>query len=74
MAAHSKVDYAWDQPAAREKKIQLNINGARRSIDIMEIGDLIPFKFAVRTLQYLRVQFLRHKDSRYGKATIELSH
>jgi vacuolar protein sorting-associated protein 13A/C len=43
------MNYAWDQPAAREKKIQLNVNGARRNVDIMEIGDLIPFKFAVGT-------------------------
>jgi vacuolar protein sorting-associated protein 13A/C len=39
--------YAWDYPAAREKKIVISIGTAQRSIDIMEIGNLIPFKFNV---------------------------
>ncbi|KAF8168100.1 vacuolar protein sorting-associated protein 13 [Crassisporium funariophilum] len=42
---HSAVQYAWDYPAARDKKILLKIGSARRVIDIMEIGNLIPFKF-----------------------------
>ncbi|KAG6890404.1 hypothetical protein C0995_008758 [Termitomyces sp. Mi166 len=42
---HSSVPYAWDYPAAKDKKIVLKINHAQRVIDIMEIGDLIPFKF-----------------------------
>ncbi|TFK41159.1 vacuolar protein sorting-associated protein vps13 [Crucibulum laeve] len=42
---HSSMSYAWDYPAARDKKIILSVNGVRRVIDIMEIGDLIPFKF-----------------------------
>jgi vacuolar protein sorting-associated protein 13A/C len=50
LAPKSTLDYAWDQPSARDKKILLTINGSRRSIDIMEIGDLVPFKFAVRKL------------------------
>jgi Vacuolar protein sorting-associated protein len=41
------VPYAWDFPAARDKKILLTINGSRRVIDVMEIGDLVPFKFQV---------------------------
>ncbi|KDQ63547.1 hypothetical protein JAAARDRAFT_29565 [Jaapia argillacea MUCL 33604] len=44
----SSMNYAWDYPSARDKKIQLKINDARRTVDIMEIGDLVPFKFAVR--------------------------
>ncbi|CCL98963.1 uncharacterized protein FIBRA_00971 [Fibroporia radiculosa] len=44
----SNADYVWDYPAAREKKLTLAINGSRRAIDIMEIGDLIPYKFSVR--------------------------
>ncbi|KAJ7071032.1 vacuolar protein sorting-associated protein 13 [Mycena amicta] len=32
-------------PAATDKKIQLSINGFRRTVDVMEIGDLVPFKF-----------------------------
>lgn len=43
----SAVDYAWDYPAAREKKILLVINGWRRPVDILEIGNLMPFKFSV---------------------------
>ncbi|KAI0361599.1 vacuolar protein sorting-associated protein 13 [Trametes cingulata] len=42
----SSVDYAWDYPSARDKRIVLAVNGSRREIDIMEIGDLVPFKFA----------------------------
>ncbi|KAG5647989.1 hypothetical protein DXG03_007023 [Asterophora parasitica] len=43
--AHKSVSYAWDFPAARDKKLVLKISNARRVIDIMEIGNLIPFKF-----------------------------
>ena len=48
LAPHSTADYAWDFPAAREKKIMLVINDGHRAVDIMEIGDLIPFRFHVR--------------------------
>ncbi|KAF7310912.1 hypothetical protein HMN09_00634500 [Mycena chlorophos] len=41
----STAPYAWDFPAAVDKKIQLSINGFRRIVDVMEIGDLVPFKF-----------------------------
>ena len=41
------VNYAWDFPAARDKRILLRVNDSRRAIDLMEIGDLVPFKFAV---------------------------
>lgn len=40
------MDYAWDCPAARDKKLLLSIKGAKRVIDILEIGNLVPFKFA----------------------------
>ncbi|CDO71578.1 hypothetical protein BN946_scf184911.g48 [Trametes cinnabarina] len=46
VASKSSLDYAWDYPAARDKRIVLWINGSRREIDIMEIGDLVPFRFA----------------------------
>lgn len=39
--------YAWDFPAAKQKELLLTINGSRRPVDIMEIGDLVPFKFQV---------------------------
>ncbi|KAJ3917835.1 vacuolar protein sorting-associated protein 13 [Lentinula edodes] len=42
---HTNFSYAWDQPAARDKKICLSINGSRRTVDPLEIGDLIPFRF-----------------------------
>ena len=48
LAPHSVTQYAWDQPAAREKKLMLMINDARRVVDIMEIGVLVPFRFQVR--------------------------
>lgn len=48
LAPHSVTQYAWDQPAAREKKLVLMINDARRVVDIMEIGVLVPFRFPVR--------------------------
>ncbi|KAG6900136.1 hypothetical protein C0993_002481 [Termitomyces sp. T159_Od127] len=44
---HSSIPYAWDYPAAKDKKIVLHINNARRVVDIMEIGVLIPFKFNI---------------------------
>lgn len=45
LAPHSSMPYAWDQPAAREKKIMLSIIDTSRVVDIMEIGVLVPFKF-----------------------------
>lgn len=54
----SHMDYAWDYPAARGKKIMLAVNDARRAIDIMEIGDLMPFKFSVCGWQICARQYL----------------
>ncbi|KAF9229286.1 vacuolar protein sorting-associated protein 13 [Gyrodon lividus] len=45
LAPRSVMQYAWDQPAAKEKRLMLMINDARRVVDIMEIGVLVPFKF-----------------------------
>ncbi|KAF9270221.1 DUF1162-domain-containing protein [Marasmius fiardii PR-910] len=45
VAPHSTLSYAWDYPSAKEKKIVLTVNGFRRTVDIMEIGSLVPFKF-----------------------------
>ncbi len=50
VANKSRTDYAWDYPASRGKKLILSINGSRRAIDVMEIGDLVPFKFVVSEL------------------------
>lgn len=41
----SHSTYAWDFPAAREKTLLIDINGSRRRVDVMEIGDLMPFNF-----------------------------
>ena len=35
---HTMTPYAWDFPAARDKKIQLRIYDARRSVDISEVS------------------------------------
>ncbi len=51
---HSTMPYAWDYPAARDKKLALSSGAARRVIDIMEIGDLVPFKFNVRPSLFAR--------------------
>ncbi|TEB35046.1 hypothetical protein FA13DRAFT_1915662 [Coprinellus micaceus] len=45
LPSRSKTRYAWDFPAAKEKRILLSTNDIRRVVDIMEIGDLVPFKF-----------------------------
>ncbi|KAI0073133.1 vacuolar protein sorting-associated protein 13 [Panus rudis PR-1116 ss-1] len=44
----SSLDYAWDYPAGRDKKLVLSVNNVRRAVDIMEIGDLLPFRFPAR--------------------------
>ncbi|KAK2461917.1 hypothetical protein APHAL10511_006380 [Amanita phalloides] len=41
----STLQYAWDYPAAKGKKILISINGHRRAVDLHEIGDLMPFTF-----------------------------
>jgi vacuolar protein sorting-associated protein 13A/C len=47
MPERTSCPYAWDFPAAKQKELLLTINGSRRTVDIMEIGDLVPFKFQV---------------------------
>lgn len=44
---HSSAPYAWDSPAALDKKLMLKIGEAVRIVDVMEIGDLVPFRFRV---------------------------
>lgn len=43
----TETSYAWDYPAARDKKILLLMGSSKRAIDIMEIGNLVPFRFNV---------------------------
>lgn len=45
---HASVDYAWDSPAASNKRIRLQSGEHERIVDIMEIGVQPPFKFAER--------------------------
>ncbi|KAG1730516.1 vacuolar protein sorting-associated protein 13, partial [Suillus paluster] len=45
LGPHSSMPYAWDQPAVREKKIMLVKNDSHHTVDIMEMGVLMPFKF-----------------------------
>ncbi|KAL6309957.1 vacuolar protein sorting-associated protein 13 [Sparassis latifolia] len=65
VSAKSSIGYAWDYPACREKKLVLITNGSRRAIDIMEIGDLVPFRFSggqgIRTVS-LDVRADAHKQ------------
>ena len=58
MAPNSAFDYAWDYPAARDKRIVLTVNGSRREVDIMEIGDLVPFKSAVSAPRFYNAHVL----------------
>ncbi|KAJ8463158.1 hypothetical protein ONZ45_g17681 [Pleurotus djamor] len=46
LEAHSRLLYAWDYPAARDKQIVLAVGQTKRAVDIMEIGDLLPFILA----------------------------
>ncbi|KAI6047634.1 vacuolar protein sorting-associated protein 13 [Pisolithus marmoratus] len=48
VSPHSRTPYAWDHPAAKEKRLMLMIHDTRRVIDILEIGVLVPFKFRDR--------------------------
>jgi vacuolar protein sorting-associated protein 13A/C len=49
------MEYAWDFPAVRDKKLILGINGSDRIVDIMEIGNLVPFKFYVIVCFFVRL-------------------
>ncbi|CAL1695807.1 unnamed protein product [Somion occarium] len=48
LSKRSSMGYAWDYPAGRDKRIILSVNHSKRAIDIMEIGDLVPFRFSQR--------------------------
>lgn len=49
LPANQSVPYSWDLPAYKDKKIILNINGRERSINLQEIGTMLPFRHATRT-------------------------
>ncbi|KAI9273340.1 hypothetical protein EDC94DRAFT_192131 [Helicostylum pulchrum] len=48
LPAHQSVPYSWDLPAYRDKKIILSINGRERSINLQEIGSMLPFRHTTR--------------------------
>ncbi|TPX68863.1 hypothetical protein SpCBS45565_g02841 [Spizellomyces sp. 'palustris'] len=37
--------YAWDYPSAPKKALILSANGREREIDVLEMGQLVPFKY-----------------------------
>ncbi|SJM88351.1 probable Vacuolar protein sorting-associated protein 13 [Zygosaccharomyces bailii] len=45
----SVMPYAWDYPAARQKKLILTARGRRREIQLAEIGNLKPMRLPART-------------------------
>ncbi|RCI05461.1 hypothetical protein CU098_001873, partial [Rhizopus stolonifer] len=48
LPAHQHVPYSWDLPAYKDKKIILTINGRERSINLQEIGTMLPFRHTTR--------------------------
>ncbi|KAG8928477.1 hypothetical protein FRC01_005870 [Tulasnella sp. 417] len=42
---HSQIRYAWDYPAARQKELVLRMGDGEESVNLNEIGDLLPFRF-----------------------------
>ncbi|KAI8385604.1 hypothetical protein BD560DRAFT_383802 [Blakeslea trispora] len=48
LPAHQSVSYSWDLPAYKDKKIILNINGRERSVNLQEIGTMLPFRHTNR--------------------------
>ncbi|KAG9019286.1 hypothetical protein FRB90_004293 [Tulasnella sp. 427] len=42
---HSQSRYAWDYPAARQKELVLRMGVGEESVNLNEIGDLLPFRF-----------------------------
>lgn len=48
LPAHESVPYSWDLPAYKDKKIMLGINGRERSINLQEIGSMLPFRHTTR--------------------------
>ena len=66
------MPYAWDYPAARDKKIVLIIGSSRRVVDIMEIGDLIPFKFMVHLFFLVVSRALNAKQAQMRSKAVSL--
>ncbi|KAG8849452.1 hypothetical protein FRB91_009950 [Serendipita sp. 411] len=50
LVPRSAIDYAWDFPASSDKFLRLTINGFSRTVQITEIGSLLPFKFLLLRL------------------------
>jgi hypothetical protein len=54
----SSLNYCWDFPSAVNKRIQIIVNNQSRNIDIMEMGDLMPFKFPVRNCRLFQLELV----------------
>jgi vacuolar protein sorting-associated protein 13A/C len=48
LPAFQSVPYSWDLPAYKDKRIILSINGREDSINLQEIGTLLPFRHTAR--------------------------
>ncbi|KAI7902142.1 uncharacterized protein BX663DRAFT_436105 [Cokeromyces recurvatus] len=48
LPAQQTVPYSWDLPDYKDKKIIVNINGRERSINLQEIGSMLPFRHTTR--------------------------
>ncbi|KAJ3092913.1 hypothetical protein HK102_000456 [Quaeritorhiza haematococci] len=44
---HYSRSYAWDNPSELKKALVLNVNGQSREVDVLEIGQLVPFRYPV---------------------------
>lgn len=55
LAPHSQTSYVWDYPAAKDKKISLASGGRERAVDVMEIGDLVPWNLDNRSRRNDRI-------------------
>lgn len=67
------MGYAWDYPAGRDRRIILSVNHSKRAIDIMEIGDLVPFRFSVsRFITCTVSKVLTSQQQREGTRTVSL--
>lgn len=44
------MKYSWDMPAAKNRRLVLDIGGKTRIIDLHAIGTQIPFRYKVKQM------------------------
>lgn len=44
--ADTKLPYAWDYPSAANKQLRIAVGGRERTINVLEIGSQLPFRFS----------------------------